>query len=98
MRASLMHSTVGIRMPLSLVEDIHARKGNGSYANTGKRIGTRPANLLYCSKERGKQAKEKDLVRLARENLQIAGESLLILNPHPIQLKHQQREELQTRW
>lgn len=40
----MLSGSVGIGMPLSLVEDIHARKGNGSYANTGfsKRIGTRP--------------------------------------------------------
>ena len=33
-------------------------KDNRGYANTGKRIGTRPANLLYCKKEESKQ-KEK---------------------------------------
>jgi hypothetical protein len=45
-------------MPLSLVEDIHARKGNGSYANTGfsKRIGTRPmpiSSIAAKKEERG---------------------------------------------
>lgn len=47
----MLSGSVGIGMPLSLVEDIHARKGNGSYANTGfsKRIGTRPMPMTISS-------------------------------------------------
>lgn len=55
------HSTVGIRMPLSLVEDIHARKGNCSYAKQTRAKGLelgQPISSIAAKKEESKQKKK----------------------------------------